>query len=422
MDSRKFGREKESDDCDCGGTLAGRFRRTIADLEESWAVKARQAPFYPFVTWTPEGARLGAATLLARNGRSEDDRLLALLSVAHACDVPANALKHFAWAEKEFHRGNLAKSAMHVALTGLPALVGSKAARRLHIAAGIFDHDLLTPLGLMKACGFDCDALDALVKYREDQPRVPKGNPDGGQRTRDGGGGSPASHDRSRGSDVAIVLPEGCEEEWAEARRICDKLLKLPNPPKGLTGGHTTVEGCAKGFVSERCGEFLMAFDEDMFALLKTRDWQACHRRIDKEGSGNDQETRFSITYWRSTVFEWQGRYDEALQILDAGRADFFTQCGYLHQRAEILCKMGKFADAIETLRGAPLGAEIDTFPALTYEAIFLYCYLLKRGGREPPPNLVAALPEDFVTRTWDGSKVRIADLSPPAGASTTPT
>jgi hypothetical protein len=53
-------------------------------------------------------------------------------------------------------------------------------------------------------------------------------------------------------------------------------------------------------------------------------------------------------------------------------------------------------------LRDAPFGGGIDTFPALTYGAIFLYRYLLKRSGREPPPNLVAALPEDFVTRTWD--------------------
>ncbi len=108
-----------------------------------------------------------------------------------------------------------------------------------------------------------------------------------------------------------------------------------------------------------------------------------------------------------------------ALRVLDTGRADFFSQCGYLYLRAELLCKMGRFAEAIETLRNAPFGAEIDVFPALTYEAIFLYCYLLKKSGREPPPNLVAALPEDFVTRTWDGRKVGRPDLSPPAGAST---
>jgi hypothetical protein len=161
-----------------------------------------------------------------------------------------------------------------------------------------------------------------------------------------------------------------------------------------------------------------MSFSAEMFALVKTHDWQACHRRIDEAEPGASREERRSIAHWRSAVFEWQGRYNDALRILDAGRADFFSQCGYLSQRAEILCKMGKFADAIETLRNAPFGAEIDTFPALTYEAIFLYCYLLKRSGREPPPNLVAALPEDFVTRTWDGKKVGMADLALPAGAS----
>jgi hypothetical protein len=135
MDSRRFARDEESDDCGCGATSTARFRRTIAELEKSWAAEARNTPFYPFVTWTPDGPLLGAATPLARNGRSEDDRLLVLLSVAHARDVPADALKHLAWAEREFHRGDLVKSAMHVALTGLPALVGSGAAashRRRH--------------------------------------------------------------------------------------------------------------------------------------------------------------------------------------------------------------------------------------------------------------------------------------------------
>ncbi|HEY5206662.1 MAG TPA: hypothetical protein VIJ63_18995 [Roseiarcus sp.] len=93
------------------------------------------------------------------------------------------------------------------------------------------------------------------MKYHEDQPRAPKGSPDGGQWTRDGGGGaSPAHHERSEDSGVAVVLPEGCEEEWNSALEYCAKLLELPNPPRGLTGGHATPEGCAKGFVSERCG------------------------------------------------------------------------------------------------------------------------------------------------------------------------
>ena len=202
MEARRFVTDEGPDDYGRGAMQIGCFRRTITDLEKSWATEARGAPFYPFVTWTPDGPRLGNATPLARNGRRiEDDRLLALLSVAHARDVPADALKHLVWAEREFHRGDLLKSAMHVALTGLRALVGSEAARRLHIAAGMLDHGFLTPLGLMKACGFACDALDALVKRREDQPRVPKGNPDGGQWTRDGTGVPPHT-------SVSQVVPE----------------------------------------------------------------------------------------------------------------------------------------------------------------------------------------------------------------------
>jgi hypothetical protein len=163
----------------------------------------------------------------------------------------------------------------------------------------------------------------------------------------------------------------------------------------------------------------MMAFDEDMFTLLKTKNWEACHKRVDEEEPALSREARVSIGLWRAAIFEWQQCYVDALRTLDTIRTDVFTQCGFLWERAEILCKMGKFADAIETLRNAPFGEEIDAFPALTYEAIFLYCYLLKRSGREPPPNLVAALPEDFVTRTWDVKKVGIADLAPPAGAST---
>jgi len=49
-------------------------------------------------------------------------------------------------------------------------------------------------------------------------------------------------------------MPEGCEAEWTWAIRYSEELLSLPNPARGLTGGHTTAMGCAKGFVSERCG------------------------------------------------------------------------------------------------------------------------------------------------------------------------
>jgi RHS repeat-associated protein len=46
----------------------------------------------------------------------------------------------------------------------------------------------------------------------------------------------------------------GCKEEWAEARRDCEKELSKPYPNRGFTGGHRSVEDCARGLVSARCG------------------------------------------------------------------------------------------------------------------------------------------------------------------------
>jgi len=45
-----------------------------------------------------------------------------------------------------------------------------------------------------------------------------------------------------------------CAEEWEQAMNRCKDLFELPHPPRGLTGRHRTVEGCARGFVSMRCG------------------------------------------------------------------------------------------------------------------------------------------------------------------------
>jgi hypothetical protein len=49
-------------------------------------------------------------------------------------------------------------------------------------------------------------------------------------------------------------MDEDCEQEWEEARAICADLITRRNPPRGVTGGYTDIENCARGLVSERCG------------------------------------------------------------------------------------------------------------------------------------------------------------------------
>ncbi len=237
------------------------LRNAIGDLEEAWRTSERRSHFERWITWTAEGPRLGAATLLARKVAGEEARLLALLSVAFDRPWPPTILRKLEFAETEFRRGDLAKSAMHVALANLPPFENRQSAYRLHIAAGFLDKGFLTPLDLMKLCEIDPTGVAALKKYSPDQPRVPAGNTDGGQWTREGGGatleapvGRAPRREPSKPLQTAVLMPEGCDREWKSAIKYCLELFDMPNPPRSLTGGYTTVDGCAKGFVSARCG------------------------------------------------------------------------------------------------------------------------------------------------------------------------
>jgi hypothetical protein len=58
--------------------------------------------------------------------------------------------------------------------------------------------------------------------------------------------------------------PEECEKEWAEALRLCRKLImeqleqaagrRKRRNVTGVTGGYTDLQKCAAGLVSEACG------------------------------------------------------------------------------------------------------------------------------------------------------------------------
>jgi hypothetical protein len=92
--------------------------------------------------------------------------------------------------------------------------------------------------------------LDKVGAWDEDQhPRWPPGSGDhqGGQFKPKGEGSS--ALDRT-------ALVDDCDAEWDDAREFCARLLALPkfHPERNLLGGHKTIDGCSKGFVSERCG------------------------------------------------------------------------------------------------------------------------------------------------------------------------
>jgi hypothetical protein len=54
-------------------------------------------------------------------------------------------------------------------------------------------------------------------------------------------------------SSMSGKMSKQCKKEWADAYRICDEVLKLRNPPRGITGGYSDRENCARGLVSQEC-------------------------------------------------------------------------------------------------------------------------------------------------------------------------
>ena len=194
----------------------------------------------------------GAGTKLADRIAGNEARIVALLTAGFGKFVSTAPLRRLMDSEAAWRAGRVAEAATHIALLNLPQLTG-EAAYRLHLAAGFLDSALLTPGDLLRICDVRADALAELRKYNPDQARVPAGNSDGGQWT-SGAAEGEASDDRESADRTALILPEGCDKEWADAIQLCADWLALPNPPRSLTGGHTTIDGCAKGLVSARCG------------------------------------------------------------------------------------------------------------------------------------------------------------------------
>ncbi|HEY1944099.1 MAG TPA: hypothetical protein VGH40_18455 [Roseiarcus sp.] len=103
--------------------------------------------------------------------------------------------------------------------------------------------------------------------------------------------------------------------------------------------------------------------------------------------------------------------FDGALRRLDALDGEFACRCLVCSLRGEIYTLMDNPNAAIEALRSAPWGDEMDRFPALSLETMFHYCYFLAKAGRETPPKLVDAIPPDYISVQYDGKRVNKGHL-----------
>ncbi len=151
-------------------------------------------PLEPVMTIIDEGLVLGA-TVLAPMGRDAwgmpelmidggEERILALLALAYGKTIEPVVLGNIRRAAREWRCGETCLAQIQLAHSGLPPLPDAgKASSRLLLGEELLAAGT-TPRDLMKACGLGSAPLDLLkTGYSPDQPRVPAGNPNGGQWT-----------------------------------------------------------------------------------------------------------------------------------------------------------------------------------------------------------------------------------------------
>jgi hypothetical protein len=124
---------------------------------------------------------LGLADLVVTAG---EQRILAPLAVAYGKAVGPDILSNIRRAVREWRHGELCLAQIHLVRSGLPRLADAETASSRLILADRLLAAGIAPRDLIKACGLDPAPIDLLMAgYDPDQPRVPPGNPDGGQWT-----------------------------------------------------------------------------------------------------------------------------------------------------------------------------------------------------------------------------------------------
>jgi len=141
------------------------------------------APIEASLCFKSFGLVLGADTVLApadQHGaivvEGREAELLTLLSVAYGEPMGEAALGHIRRAAFRWNEGEVALADVHLALTRLPRLKAPLAASRRLIAAEELLREGLAPDSLLKALGMTGAAVETILKYSADQPRVPAGS------------------------------------------------------------------------------------------------------------------------------------------------------------------------------------------------------------------------------------------------------
>ena len=182
-------------------------------LEKAWADEGRFRDTHRTLTFTKRGLEIGNGTVVVKYSRDDwnrrilwidgqEERILALLSVAWDQPMPDGIIEHFHNASRAFSKGELSLAHIHLAYTGLQPLEADEENLRLLFMAEGFLRAGVPGNEIRKAWGLGWSA------YRKFNPNhYPAGDSRGGQfAPKDGGDGASSSRSRNNIQNVGYKI------------------------------------------------------------------------------------------------------------------------------------------------------------------------------------------------------------------------
>jgi len=173
-------------------------------LEKAWFSEGRYRNTYQRLTFTENGLEIGNGTVVVKLARDEwdrpalavdgeEERILALLSVAWEKPIPDWVIDHFRSASRALSKGEITQAYIHIAYTGLQPLMPDPETLRLlffaegFLDAGISGNEIRKAWGLGESNVFPQFRLHSSRRLRKDEnfeqkhPRTPEGCTGGGE-------------------------------------------------------------------------------------------------------------------------------------------------------------------------------------------------------------------------------------------------
>jgi hypothetical protein len=229
-------------------------------LEKAWADEGRYRNTHRTLTFTKRGLEIGNGTVVAKYSRDDwnrrilcidgqEERILALLSVAWDHPMPDGIIEHFHSASRAFSKGELSLAHIHLAYTGLQPLEADEENLRLLFMAEGFLRAGVPGNEIRKAWGLGWS------NFRKFNPNhYPAGDSRGGQfAPKDGGDGGTSSANRGNLQYVSDVKPGTARKPGDISTETGQKIVKeaekwegtqyAPNPKKYPTAPFTGYAG-----------------------------------------------------------------------------------------------------------------------------------------------------------------------------------